>query len=208
MRSWGAACVLLTFGCGGISHGDGLPGNADGRGGASALDGVAGSFGAGNGGAAGTISASDGGAPGAAGSGCSALPLDCDVGATYVDVSDSTVVRLGYTADARNEACRILATGVSSCGVVHLDLSACSAPNGDGVCLDTASTEPHYTDASGKRWTMLSLIGSSSQLGDAQAGGVVDLDLTLALGSDSTYHELAVHAHVCADIVGILIPCK
>lgn len=212
MRSLGAACVLLTLGCGGVSHRDALPDNADGRGGASVVDGVAGSFDAGNGGGAGTLSASDGGAPGAAGGICAVGPVECDAGATYVDVSDSTIVRLAYTtdptSDPSNEACRIFATGVSSCGVVRLNLSACSAPNGDGVCLDTGSTEPHYTDASGKRWTMLSLSGSSSQPGGPQANGMVDLDLTLSLGSDSTYHELAVHAHVCADISAILPPCK
>ena len=59
------------------------------------------------------------------------------------------------------------------------------------------------------RWTMLTLSGSSSQLNAAgQAQGMADLDLTLEFGSDSTARQLAVHAHVCADIVAVLKPCK
>jgi hypothetical protein len=216
MRSWGVTCVLLTLGCGGVSQRDGLPDKSDARGGAGAFDagngGSADTFDAGNGGVAGAVSVGESGAPGAAGSLCSARPLGCDTSATYVDVSDTTTVRLAYAADASatkgNEACQIVATGSSGCGFLNLSLSACSAPNGAGVCLDTASAEPHYTDASGKRWTMLDLSGSSSQPNVAQAQGMADLDLTLALGSESTYHELAVHMHVCADISAVLKPCK
>jgi hypothetical protein len=87
-------------------------------------------------------------------------------------------------------------------------LSACSAPNGGGVCLDTASTERHYTDPSGKRWTRLTFGGNSAQPNGEQADGIVDLDLTLALTEDSTSRELAVHAHVCARIVPILVVCR
>ena len=74
--------------------------------------------------------------------------------------------------------------------------------------MATEDTESHYTDASGKRWTMLTLSGSSSQPNAPQGHGMADLDLTLELGSESTYRELAVHAHVCADISRVLIPRK
>lgn len=212
MRNWGAACVLFTFGCGGVSHRDGLPDNSDAGGAVGALGGVAGTLNAGIGGSAGALAAGNGGAPGSAGSLCPVHPLACDASATYVDVSDTTTVRLAYTADASadegSDACPILATGASKCGFISLRFSACSAPGGEGVCLDTASAEPHYTDASGKRWTMLTLDGNSSQLSTPQVQGVADLDLTLELGSESTYRELPVHAHVCADIVAVSVPCR
>lgn len=204
MHSWGVACILLTFGCGGVSHGDGLQDHSDADGGAAESD-------AGNGGVTGVLPASDGGAAGASGTLCVAPPLGCEPSATYVDVSDAkTTKRLAYdaTSGSSSEACPILATGVSRCGFFNLRLSACSAPNGGGTCLDTASNEPHYIDSSGKRWTMLDLAGSSAQLNGVEAEGLVDLDLTLAVGSDATYQELAVHAHVCASISAVLIPCR
>lgn len=188
MRSWGATLLLLTFSCGGVSHRDrdGSLDYSDTHGGAGGADAGMGGSGA----------ALDGGSGGAA------------QAATYVDISDTTTVRLTYGADASDGSCQIRATGRSSCGVVNLSLSACSERNGGGVCLDTASPEPHYTDSSGKRWTMLALTGKSAQPNGEAAEGVVDLDLTLSLGSDSTFHELAVHAHVCASISATLIPCK
>lgn len=204
--------MLLTLSCGGVSHRDGSSDNSDARGGAAGLEGVAGASAADNGGAAGALSGGAFGAAGSAESLCAPRPSGCDTSATYVDVSDTTTVRLAYpndaSSDTNNDACPILATGVASCGLVHLSFSACSSPGGDGVCLDTASTEPHYTDASGMRWTMLTLSGSSSQLQGGQAEGMVDLELVLARGSESTYRELAVHAHVCAVVSGILTPCK
>lgn len=192
MRSWGAGLVLLTFGCGGVSHRDrdGLLDHSDASGGA----------GESNAGTSGSVGASAAGKGGAG------------QGAAYVDISDTTTVRLTYGADASSGSsdgtCQIRAIGRSSCGFVHLSFSACSEPNGGGVCLDTASAEPHYTDSSGTRWTMLSLTGKSAQPNGEAADGLVDLDLTLALGSESTYHELPVHAHVCASISATQIPCK
>src|SRR6478736_435348 len=234
----GALWVLFAFGCGGISQRDGSHDSPDARGGASAIAagiggsadaipaglggsaagafdvgiaGIAGTFDVGIGGSAGVLSVAQGAAAGAAGSLCSAQPA-CDTSAAYVDVSDTATVRLAYFADtdpgASDGTCHVVATGVSGCGVVNLSLSACSAPNGAGVCLDMASSERHYTDGSGTLWNVLRLSGSSSQLKGEQAEGVVDLDLTLALGSDSTYHELAAHVHACARIVPTLIPCK
>jgi len=209
MRSWGAVGLVLTLGCGGVSRHDGL---SSAGGGNDASGGVAGTFDAGKGDAASAPSAGESGAAGSAGALCAALPFPCDPGATYVDVSDTTTVRLGYTVDASSdqgdETCQILASGVSRCGTLNLSLSACSAPHGDGVCLDTLSTDPHYTDASGKRWSLPTLNGSSSQVPAGQAEGMVDLKLLLTLGSGSTYRELAVTAHVCADISATLVPCK
>jgi len=209
----GAICVLFAFGCGGNSQRDGSHDNPDARGGAGAIatGGSAGVLDADIGGSAGALLVARGGAAGAAGSLCTGDQLGCDTGAAYVDVSDTETVRLAYFADidqaASDGTCHIVATGSSACGFVKLSFSACSAPNGAGVCLDMTSNERHYTDASGKRWTMLSLGGSSALLKDTEVEGVVDLDLTLTLGEDSTYREVAVHVHACARIVPTLVPC-
>jgi hypothetical protein len=218
MRPWqvgASAGLLLVLGCGGKSERDGTSAGPDASGGAGGFD-------AGTGGAAGAA-LDAGGAGGAGGAGapadagpalCSARPLGCDTSAQYVDISDTQTLRLAYPADpscgACDRTCQLFASGSSGCGNFDLSLAACSAPNGGGACLDTASTERSYTDASGKRWTTLGFGGSSAQLKGEQAEGVVDLDLTLLLSDNATTRELPVHAHVCASIVpsGSLVVCK
>jgi len=204
MRFFGmaiAASGLLALGCGGVSKSDGSRETSSSGGGAGAptvVDGgTAGSVPL-EGSAAGSISSNPDGGSAAADS-------------EYVEVHDTPTTQLTKLADASVDAsdtCQIHATGTSSCGRVNLKLSACAADNGAGACLDTASSEPHYTDASGKRWTMLALSGSSAQLMGEQADGIVDLDLTLSLSAGSTSREIAVRAHVCARIVAILAPCR
>lgn len=136
---------------------------------------------------------------------------DAGAGSEYVEVHDTTTTRLTYLTNAsveEGDSCPVHATGSSGCGFVDLRLSACGALSGSGACLDTASTEPYYTDSSGKRWTMLTLGGRSDQLNGEQADGIVDLDLKLSLSDGATSRELAVRAHVCARIVATLVPCK
>lgn len=161
------------------------------------------------GGTAGAVPLEGGGAAGSHSSNPDAGNGDAD--REYVEVDDTTTTRLTNFADGSagaSDSCQVHAMGNSGCGFVKLKLTACSAANGNGACLDTASSEPHYTDASGKRWTMLALGGSSAQLTSGQADGILDLDLTLSLTDGSTSRELAVHAHVCACIVATLVPCR
>jgi len=196
-----AVSALLALGCGGVSSRDGSRET-------SSMGEDAGAMTVVYGGAAGTVLL-DGGAGGSFSSNPDGG--NADANSEYVEVDDTTTTRLTNLSDANvdaNASCQIHATGTSGCGVVNLRLSACSTASGAGACLDTASSEPHYTAATGKRWTMLTLTGSSAQLKSDQADSIVDLDLTLSLSDGSTSRELAVHARVCARIVATLVPCR
>jgi len=145
----------------------------------------------------------------------------CAVPDAYVAIYDDPPVMLRYEfnsdcdqcsrscSDCRAQPCGLWAQGVSGCGSLHLTLSACSEPGGQGVCLDMTGSDPHYTDAAGKRWPMPQLLGDTNSTGSEQANGAVDLNLDLSLpnGSGGTRH-LPVTVHLCALIEGVLVLCK
>jgi hypothetical protein len=145
------------------------------------------------------------------GASCFAPPPGCDASEEFIEISDTPSVRLAYGGGdcpaECNGACRISASGQTNCGFVRLSFVACSAPNHGGVCLSTVPGSALYTDAAGKAWEMPSLTGDSAQLDGQPSGGVIDLDLELGISDGSLSRTLAVHAHVCADLVATLRPC-
>jgi len=187
-------------------------------GGAPSLGGTSGGGKPSQAGASGAVAGAAGGATEPS---CYSIDPSCAVSDAYVAIYDDPPVKLRYEfnsscdqcspscSDCRAQPCGLWAQGVSVCGSLDLTLSACSEPNGQGVCLDTTGSEAHYTDASGKRWPMPQLLGDTNAMGSDQANGAVDLNLDLSLpnGSGGARH-LPVSVHLCAWIVPSGVVCK
>lgn len=224
---WSCGVALLLVACGGhsTSNGDGRSadegGSTSGGAGGSNVEPRPTTGGEGpvaSGGSAGAVSSggavSSSGAVSSGGSAeCPSLPGECaasksDVTVAGVSLRFPAAGSCGAcTADCAEcqPACTLPITAAARCTGTRYLLSVCASLEGQNPCLNTATDDPYYIDATGKVWSVTSFSADTPL--DFKHVGMIDASLSLEVTDGFALKLIPVQIRACNTDELRFLPC-